>query len=150
MFEGHAEILHSMREADRLTLPVLLCFFTGPLPAYAAAMPRDPSPQLGALFESGFNEAIERAMRENPALHDGAVMLGRPAPSEAYRIAGWSHRLLPPPVNTSTPNMGSAFNSCLAMSAVGGVDLLYLLGRNATFRFEKGQVATIDECRAAE
>lgn len=150
MFEGHAEILRSMREADSLTLPVLLCFFTGPPPAYAAAMPRDPSPQLGALFGGTFSAAIQRAMGENPALHDGAVMLGRPTPTEMFRITGWSHRLLPPPVATSTPNMGSAFNSCLAMSAVDGVDFLYLLSRSATFRFEKGQAAMIEECRAVE
>lgn len=59
-------------------------------------------------------------------------------------IAGWSHRLHPPAVNTTVPNKGSAFNSCAAMSCVPGVDALYLISRDGIFAFCRGAAGRID------
>lgn len=145
MFKGHAEIITSLRDTRDMTWPVLLCFYTGAMPQYAAAMPRDPQPPTGLAFDDGFPALMERALAENPAIHDGAVMIGRSKSGEEYRVSGWSHRLFPPSILSSrTSNKGSAFNSCLAMSAVRGVDQLYLIGREALFVFKHGSVNSLE------
>jgi hypothetical protein len=107
---------------------VILCFYTGNLPGYCAPMPRAPSPSIGQPFDEGFAAVLASATRLNPAVHDGAIMIGRADRDSRYLISGWSFRLFAGAVTPSIEaNRGSAFNSCIAMSIVTGVDELYLI-----------------------
>jgi hypothetical protein len=121
---------------------VILCLFTGSeLPAGCEAMTRQPTPHTGSRFDQGFPGDLERALAENPAVEDGAIMVGRISSTEKYRIVGWSFRLFPPSALVKGPvNRGSAFNSCLAMSNVPTVDRVYLISGNGSFSFRHGEV----------
>lgn len=127
--------------ADRRSESTLIvCFYTGlALPPRCAPMPRSPAPATGTPFDRTFPSTVARAQLENPAVRDGAIMAGRPHPTGRYTLTGWSFRLFPDPLATTTePNRGSAYNSCLAMSAVATVDFVYLLSGGGLFRFERG------------
>lgn len=120
--------------------PTLGCLYTGDaFPPHCAPMPRSPIPNVGMLFDESFPEMLKAAIGLNPAIHDGAVMIGRTSSAEAYRIRGWSFRLFPPDIAISgEPNRGAAYNSCLAMSAIAGVDKLYLVSGNVVRCFFAG------------
>jgi hypothetical protein len=123
--------------------PLICCVFNpDEPPAYAEAMLRDPAPPIGQLIDQSFAETVQQATLINPAVHDGAIMAS--LDHLACRIAGWSYRLFPPPVNLkAAPNRGSAFNSCLAMSLVDGVISIYLVSGALGWRFEKGQIQAL-------
>lgn len=125
--------------------PILACLYTGvEKPASCAPMARFPEPKLGTLLDFTFGEKLASALRLNPAVHDGAVMLGRECADSPYRILGWSYRLFPPETGLfEFPNRGSAFNSCLAMSCVFCIDRVYLLRNGSVHRFEKGLVGEL-------
>jgi hypothetical protein len=108
-------------------------------------MPRDPTFTTGVEFNEQFLAIYNAAVASNPAIHDGAVLVGRDSVSTPYRIVAWSMRLFPPPVaKSSEPNRGSAFNSCLEMSCVAEVDFTYLVSEGRLIRFEKGQWDMVD------
>jgi hypothetical protein len=90
-------------------------------------------------FDITFPDVFAKAIRQNAAIHDGAIMVGRLSASEPYQIVGWSFRLFP---NTEAveppPNRGSAFNSALAMSRVPTIDAAYWLSGKSIYRFHKG------------
>jgi hypothetical protein len=144
-----------MDEIDRIFLQideqrgvisaVIACLYTGrDLPAYCAAMPRLPEPRVGMIFNEDFSSLLERVLAINPAVHDGAIMIGRTAAAMAYHIVGWSYRLYPPDSRyVAEPNRGSAFNSCLAMSGVETIDRVYLISKGGVFRFEKGALKKV-------
>lgn len=121
-------------------LPVIACLFTGPLPPYASAMLRDPAPAIGTELNERFPDVLREALQINSAVHDGAIMLGRDHVTDAYAVAGWSFRLYPPEFGVPISNRGSAFNSCLAMSAVRGIDRIFLVSREGLYRFSAGEV----------
>jgi hypothetical protein len=109
---------------------VILCFYTGGLPSDCAPMPRDPAPTVGSPFDERFASVLADATRLNPAVHDGAIMIGRTGAGSPYLISGWSFRLFAKAkILSIETNRGSAFNSCLAMSMVDGVDALYLISK---------------------
>lgn len=139
-----AKVAGSLARADGLSLPIMLCFYTGSMPQFASPMPRDPLPKEGSPFDEQFVHVIADALLRNDAIHDGAVMLGRSGSSGVYKVMGWSHRLHPPAVSTSVSNKGSAFNSCAAMSCVPGVDALCLISRDGIFVFRRGASQRID------
>src|SRR5690349_11937693 len=86
-----------MRAEPWVTLPVIACFYTGSaLPAGCAAMPREPEPASGMAFGQNFPELFAATLTQNSAIHDGAVMIGRPNRTSSYRVMGWSYRLYPP------------------------------------------------------
>lgn len=120
--------------------PTIACLYTGAdCPSSCAPMLRDPEPVTGQELNDSFVELLSTALTLNDAVHDGAIMLGRTSASEEYRITGWSYRLFPLPTATeSEPNRGSAFNSCLAMSVVTGIDRIYLVGPGRVYRFREG------------
>ena len=127
--------------------PVLLCFSTGDrLPMHCEPMPRDPSPALGGDFDENFSSELMSALQTNPAIHDGAVMLHRRHVGAAYRIHGWSYRLRAPLPKGSKCriNRGSAYNSCLATSAVSGVDVVYLISGGMMTCFASGEEVLCD------
>lgn len=98
-------------------------------------MTRAPTPAIGMPLDESFASAFLQAIQVNLAIHDGAVMFGRTHTQGMYKVAGWSYRLYPGVVENAPPNQGSAFNSCLAMSAQQDVDRLYLVRTNEVFRF---------------
>jgi hypothetical protein len=129
-------------------LPIIACLYTGSTtPSPCVPMLRSPEPQTGQPLDELFADHLASALVLNPAVHDGAIMLGRENKSSPYRIAGWSYRLFPPSlVRGTVPNRGSAFNSCLDMSSVSGVDRLYLIGPQGSYRFDESsaiEIATI-------
>ncbi len=136
--EGAVSIAANLMRVPAAALPVILCFFTGEQPSGTSAMPRDPMPPVGALFVRNFARTFAEALAINPAVHDGAVMIGRASPGQPYHVVGWSHRLHPPQAGKTITNRGSAFNSCTAMSTVDRVDSLVLIGRNEAFAFKGG------------
>jgi hypothetical protein len=123
---------------------IILCFYTGDLPWECAPMLRVPSPPVGVPFDESFAPILESAIRLNPAVHDGAIMIGRAYPDSPYIISGWSFRLF---AKAATPlveaNRGSAFNSCVSMSMAAGVDALYLISKVGIERCVRGESALI-------
>lgn len=103
-------------------------------------MPRQPAPPLGMIFDESFPAILAEARGVNPAVHDGAVMVGRPGSAAGrYTIAGWSYRLFPGECDVrAEDNRGSAFNSCVAMSTTEGVDALYLISGAGIVRCVRG------------
>jgi hypothetical protein len=89
-------------------------------------------------FDITFPDVFAAATRQNPAVHDGAVMVGRDHVSEPYRIIGWSFRLFPEAIPSTPANRGSAFNSAQAMSHVPTVDAVYLISKEGVSRFQQG------------
>jgi hypothetical protein len=120
--------------------PIIGCFHTGViLPSNAAPMPRDPNPPVGILLDDKFPGIFSRILSDNPAVHDGALMFGRTRTDENYMVTGWSFRLYPPPnAGPSEVNRGSAFNSCLSMSAVARVDWVFLASEFSVYQFASG------------
>lgn len=118
----------------------MLCFFTGHrFPPFCAPMRRSPEPPVGQLFDSEFHRHFSAALDLNPAVHDGAIMIGRDFTSQDYSIKGWSFRLFPPEVDIEGGlNRGSAFNSCAAMSRTPEIDIVYLWSGNHVWRFLGG------------
>jgi hypothetical protein len=116
----------------------ILCLYTGAAPAYCEPMARDPLPSLDwPLVE--LPDRLVAARRLNVAVEDGALMFGRQDEEETYRSTGWSYRLYPPAADIAPlANKGSAFNSCLLMSQVDRIDLLYQLTGGRAWRFERG------------
>lgn len=125
--------------------PVIGCLYTGAsLPRYCVRMPRRPEPAIGIALDAHFSSILEKAVALNPAIHDGAILIGRPRASDPYRIFGWSYRLIPPPGPVEAePNRGSAFNSCLAMSSVETIDRIYLVSADGVFIFKCGCVSRL-------
>lgn len=123
---------------------VIVCLFTGELkPAYLEPMTRDPQPPIGLAFDGSFVSIYREQLSQNPALHDGALLVGRATAKRSYRIDGWSMRLFPPPTAASlAANRGSAFASCLRMSAVSGVDGLILASQDEVLKFVAGEVVS--------
>lgn len=120
--------------------PTLACLYTGDeLPTSCGPMLRSPEPITGQIFDTSFPEHLAAALLRNPAVHDGAVMIGRNSISDPFRIRGWSYRLFPPYIRVpQEANRGSAYNSCMAMSVVERVDCLYLVSEGGVFRFDQG------------
>lgn len=119
----------------------IVCFYSGvDLPRFVAPMIRDPAPSIGQLFDARFSDLYERARALNPAIEDGAVMIGRERVGEPYRVRGWSYRLHPPPSSViGLANMGSGFNSCLELSMVPNVDLVAKSSDDGLYLFERGK-----------
>lgn len=130
----------------------IACFVTGrPSADVAAPMPRVPGFPTGQEFGRGFRDLFEEATSANPAIHDGAVVLTREVGGERYHVAEWSCRLFPPQFDVvQRPNMGSAYNSCLHMSLVAGVDLVVKPSDVAAFLFVRGRVRRIEAAVAIE
>jgi len=135
-------------QRDRGT--AIICLFTGRLPPFCEAMSRLPSPEIGMPLDGSFHALFAEATKLNPAIHDGAIMVGRTSPSDAYLIAGWSFRLFAGHAPTTPPvtNRGSAFNSCLSMSQVEGVDRIYLATRGRLEKFVAGRSIVCDRLDA--
>ena len=131
-------IFQGMASHNTGGVTLIVCLFTGPdLPARCAPMPRQPTPNVGMPFDITFPDVFAAATRENPAVHDGAVMVGRDNASEPYRIIGWSFRLFPEAIPSTPANRGSAFNSAQAMSHVPTVDAVYLISKEGVSRFQQ-------------
>jgi hypothetical protein len=119
---------------------IILCFYTGGLPGDCALMPRDPAPAVGAPFDERFAGVLADATQLNPAVHDGAIMIGRTGFDSPYMISGWSFRLFAKSQKFSIEtNRGSAFNSCIAMSMMDGVDVLYLISKVGAEKCVRGK-----------
>lgn len=132
------EILSRLPPAETT---LILCFFTGEhLPQFVAPMVLAPQPPVNCMFDSDFAGVRISVLELNSAAHDGAVMVGRKSPAEDYRIVGWSHRMFPPDgPRKGAANKGTAYNSCLAMSQIASVDLLYLQSRGQRVVFRLGE-----------
>ncbi len=133
-------IFKTMAETGKGRETVIACLYTGTnSPVSATPMPRVPQPPIGALLDQNLASHVDATLAAHEALHDGAIMLGRAQPSIPYRVTGWSYRLFPPPIRIDTGvNRGSAFHSCLAMSAEGDVDATYLVSHGRAYRFSGG------------
>ena len=125
--------------------PAIACLYTGPTrPPSCAPMLRSPDPKLNHVLDDLFAYHLAATLALNAAVHDGAVMLGRPDETSPYLVSGWSYRLFPAEIPTpEIANRGSGFNSCLAMCAISTVDRLYLIKRGSTFRSEKGSASRL-------
>lgn len=125
--------------------PTIACLYTGlDLPSSCAPMLRSPIPPVDQVLDLDFVEHLTAALKLNEAVHDGAIMFGREREGADYRLVGWSYRLFPGKVATErVPNRGSAFNSCLAMSALDVVDRLYLIAPRSICRFENGSATDL-------
>lgn len=142
---GLDRIFAGLAASASIGAPIIACLHTGDLPAACAPMPRDPTPPVGQALDERFAVALAEMLRLNPAIHDGAIMIGRRTPGAAYKVTGWSYRLFPPgDVASTIVNRGSAFHSSLAMSRVLGIDRVYLASRGSLFRFTSGRWLAVE------
>ena len=125
---------------------MIVCLCTGDtLPEGCSPMPREPSPATGILLAEDFVTVFEQALHLNAAVHDGAIIVSRSTATEDYRISGWSYRLHPNVAAApAVANRGSAFNSCLAMSCVNGVDRVYLATKLQLFSYQRGNITQLN------
>lgn len=141
--DGDSTILDVLCSADMASVevrPILLVAATGELPEACWPMPRDPLPALGWPFDRTFPARFCAALAQNPAVHDGAVLLLRDRDADAYSVAGWSLRLgASPRLQPVARNRGSAYNSAAATSETKGVDAVYLLTREGLIVFRNGR-----------
>jgi hypothetical protein len=119
----------------------IACFYTSVgFPLYSAPMPRDPLPGTGTSVDTQLLDALTAGFAANPSIHDGALMFGRRIGKRPYELTGWSFRLFPPNGHVHTRNnRGSAYNTCLHMSVVEGVDFLLTVSNRERWRFALGQ-----------
>ena len=116
---------------------LLLCLCANASCSHAVGMLRSPEPPTGFMIDERFAERYAAALSANPAIHDGAIMGRRDG--EYYTVFGWSYRLFPPPiVEASVTNRGSAFHSCLAISALPEIDGLFLFSGREIMIFRNG------------
>ena len=134
--EGIENIIKALTRQQSDSATIIVCMFTGAPPSLCAAMPRLPNPEIGMPFDDTFPTMFAQAIEANPSIHDGAIMVGRADASLDYKVAGWSFRLFAggTPTASVAVNRGSAFNSCLSMSTVAGVDCIYLATRSGLER----------------
>lgn len=127
------------------TFPIILCFYTGENePSNCSPMKRNPEVRVGNSFNDKFVDDLLHANQLNPAVHDGAIMLGRVSGYQEYKITGWSYRLFPPPIQADVEsNRGSAYCSCIAMSVIDKVDNIYLLNKDKILVFKNGKVQVL-------
>lgn len=125
---------------------ILVCVYTGErLPSFCCPMKRAPGPPTGGDFVRDFFTVWARAVDDNPAIHDGAVMVGRPDRTQPFRVTGWSFRLFPPANKfDEVANRGAGFNSCLAMSQVTSVDCSYIANAADAFKFVGGKATKLN------
>jgi hypothetical protein len=147
MIAGHdPELQRIERLFARADFPVasgvtIACFYTSDgFPLYSAPMPRNPLPRTGATVDPQLLDALTAGFAANPSIHDGALMFGRPKADRPYELTGWSFRLFPPNGRVLTrDNRGSAYNTCLHMSVVDGVDFLLTVSNRERWQFAFGQ-----------
>jgi hypothetical protein len=131
---------HLAAQSERPWTTLIGCLFTGiELPQYCEPMAREPAAPVGDLLNGGFAVVLDRALRLNPANHDGAILFGRSSHHESFTLRGWSYRLFPPKLSANCAvNRGSAYNSCLGMSLVSHVLSVYLISGETLTEFQKG------------
>jgi hypothetical protein len=129
----------------RSGLPLLVCLYTGEIiPRFSVPMVRIPAPPVGVRLDAAFPQSYRHALLINPEIHDGAILAARNMPSDVYAVTGWSYRLYPPAAaGPSAPNRGSAFHSCLAMSALREVDGVLLFARGESLIFVDSRITGV-------
>lgn len=135
-------LLESIGSCRHVITTTIIIFSTGEgWPRYCEQMPRSPMPMIGQSVSNDFPQVLASALQENNAIHDGAILASRLDRQASYRVAAWSLRLFPPPVETNGyDNQGSAFNSCLAMSATSMVDSAVIISTERIIEFRSGRV----------
>jgi len=107
---------------------------------YISPMPRTTIETNGFPLDSNFLVFINRAIAENPAVHDGAVVFSFEEQSGGYLHSMWSGRLHAPPYSgRDAIDKGSAFNSAISSSHTEGVDAVYLISEDKLWRFSGGR-----------
>ncbi|MEY9726274.1 hypothetical protein [Bradyrhizobium yuanmingense] len=136
-----SETFRSIANAASGLSPIIFVLYKGSEPPpFAAPMPRIPPGPVEQVVDLWFTEVIRQAYKDNPALHDGAIMVKKTSAGQLI-VKGWSFRLFPPEAPTeSTVNRGSAFNSCHAMSFISEVDCVFLLSNGECFQFQNGRI----------
>ena len=125
----------------------LVVVYTSDEPLYANAMPRKASAvenvSLDLSNSASLTDAVYSAIRQDDAIHDGAIMIKVDDNSDKATITGWSYRLYPPEAEVyleDWPDHGSAFHSALHQSCVEGVRCVYYLGGTDLFRVQGGRL----------
>lgn len=102
-------------------------------------MKRSPMPSTGSPFNRHFHSVLAEAYELNPSIHDGAIVFERSSPSDDYRLAAWSMRIVSRAVPTEAePNLGSAYNSAISLSGSPNIDLCCVISRDRLGFFEEG------------
>lgn len=134
------QLWRTLRPLLALRHTIIVCLSTGSGDGkYLAQMPRNPMPDLGQPFDDTFCSEYLSAVAKNSAVHDGAVVASRQTALQDYKISGWSMRMYPPSLSVlAEDNKGSAYNSCISMSAVDGIDAVCLISSGAVYIFQNG------------
>jgi hypothetical protein len=137
-------IFKAIASSRRRDETFIACLYTGAkFPKACSPMLRAPVPSVGMLLAE-LSNGLSDALAENPAVHDGAIMVGRVDLGAPYRVTAWSFRLFPATTTLdASPNRGSAFHSCLSMSLERDIDALYLITGNRAYRFVSGVDSSI-------
>lgn len=132
-----------LKVLQRLPLPfhpLILVFSTGEVPkGDCVQMNRFPVPKTGSPFNVNFDAVLTEAYALNPSIHDGAIVFVRTSPSDDYRLAAWSMRIVSRATpREAEPNHGSAYNSALSLSASPAIDLCSVVSRDGLRLFKSG------------
>ena len=103
-------------------------------------------PNVGQRFGKDFAQDLKAAFRLNPSIHDGAILFQRGQEDVEYYLSAWSMRIVSQHTPFfSEPNLGSAYNSTLALSMATAVDACCVLSSTKVVFFVDGRATTLKE-----
>ena len=104
-------------------------------------MARNPKPKMNIPLNTNFSNFPEiyfSALKENPSIRDGAILIQ--SKRETPILRGFSYRLFPPLSKvTRAKNKGSGYNSSLNFSCVKRVACVYFINKDGVIKFIKGR-----------
>ena len=122
---------------------IIVVMFKGrSMPEYCAPMPRNPEPKLNIPLNNDFSEIYFSALRKNPSIKDGAILIQVDRNSPILR--GFSYRIYLPSLNVlRLKNMGSGYNSSLDFSGVERIECVYFINKSGVKKFINGKEITL-------
>jgi len=129
------EIIKLFKSNELENSLIVVLFEGNNFPEYCEPMPIEPNPDINIPIND-FMKIYLDAIKTNPAIHDGAVMVQI---DEEPIIRGWCYRLYPPSFYTlKRKNKGSGYNSSLQYSGVDRVNVVYFTNKIEAVKFIKG------------
>lgn len=122
---------------------IIVVLFRGKkLPLYCIPMIRYPKPKLNISINKNnkFLKIYSSALKINPAIRDGAILIQTTSNSNVLKLKNFSVRLYPVPCKFPRErNKGSGYNSAFDFSCIKRVECVYYGNKDGLIKFINGQ-----------